>query len=112
MNNDKRVKRRVQLIILLPVFMAIGLLVATVYLNGFSSHMGIIGIALLVVFVMVSLILYFSLMPHLSALLTDYSLKQGKIQKELLPARQVVQRCNQPYRSLLFFQHFHWNWII
>ena len=54
MNNDKRVKRRVQLIILLPVFMSIGLLVATVYLNGFNSHMGIIAIALLVVFLIVS----------------------------------------------------------
>ena len=102
MNNDKRVKRRVQLIILLPVFMAIGLLVATVYLNGFSSHMGIIGIALLVVFVMVSLILYFSLMPHLSALLTDYSLKQGKIQKELLHELEI------PYAILDTDGHIMW----
>ena len=102
MNNDKRVKRRVQLIILLPVFMAIGLLVATVYLNGFSSHMGIIAIALLVVFVMVSLILYFSLMPHLSALLTDYSLKQGKIQKELLHELEI------PYAILDTDGHIMW----
>ena len=102
MNNDKRVKRRVQLIILLPVFMSIGLLVATVYLNGFSSHMGVIAIALLVVFIIVSLILYFSLMPHLSALLTDYSLKQGKIQKELLHELEI------PYAILDTDGHIMW----
>ncbi len=102
MNNDKRVKRRVQLIILLPVFMSIGLLVATVYLNGFSSHMGIIAIALLVVFLIASLVLYFSLMPHLSALLTDYSLKQGKIQKELLHELEI------PYAILDTDGHIMW----
>ena len=102
MNNDKRVKRRVQLIILLPVFMSIGLLVATVYLNGFNSHMGIIAIALLVVFLIVSLVLYFSLMPHLSALLTDYSLKQGKIQKELLHELEI------PYAILDTDGHIMW----
>ena len=102
MNNDKRVKRRVQLIILLPVFMSIGLLVATIYLNGFSSHMGVIAIALLVVFIIVSLILYFSLMPHLSALLTDYSLKQGKIQKELLHELEI------PYAILDTDGHIMW----
>ena len=102
MNNDKRVKRRVQLIILLPVFMSIGLLVATVYLNGFSSHMGIIAIALLVIFLIASLVLYFSLMPHLSALLTDYSLKQGKIQKELLHELEI------PYAILDTDGHIMW----
>ena len=102
MNNDKRVKRRVQLIILLPVFMSIGLLVATIYINGASSHMGVIAIALLVVFIIVSLILYFSLMPHLSALLTDYSLKQGKIQKELLHELEI------PYAILDTDGHIMW----
>ena len=48
MNNGNKLKRRVQLIILLPVVLALGLLGATIYLNGISSQMGVIAVALLI----------------------------------------------------------------
>jgi len=89
MNNGNKLKRRVQLIILLPVVLALGLLGATIYLNGISSQMGVIAVALLILFIIVILILYFTLLPELSSVLVDYSLEQGKIQKELLHELEI-----------------------
>ena len=84
MNNGNKLKRRVQLIILLPIVLALGLLGATIYINGISSQMGVIAVALLILFIVAILIMYFTLLPELSSVLVDYSLEQGKIQKELL----------------------------
>ena len=50
MKSGKGLRRRIQLIILLPVLMALGLLGATIYVNGIDSKMGVIAVALLIVF--------------------------------------------------------------
>lgn len=102
MNNGNKLKRRVQLIILLPVVLALGLLGATIYLNGISSQMGVIAVALLILFIIVILILYFTLLPELSSVLVDYSLEQGKIQKELLHELEI------PYAILDTDGHIMW----
>ena len=102
MNNGNKLKRRVQLIILLPVVMALGLLGATIYLNGISSQMGVIAVALLILFIVAILILYFTLLPELSSVLVDYSLEQGKIQKELLHELEI------PYAILDTDGHIMW----
>lgn len=102
MNNGNKLKRRVQLIILLPVVLALGLLGATIYLNGISSQMGVIAVALLILFIIVILILYFTLLPELSSVLVDYSLEQGKIQKELLHELEI------PYAILDIDGHIMW----
>ena len=102
MNNGNKLKRRVQLIILLPILMALGLLGATIYLNGISSQMGVIAVALLIVFIAVVLVLYFTLLPEISSVLVDYSLEQGKIQKELLHELEI------PYAILDTDGHIMW----
>ena len=102
MNNGNKLKRRVQLIILLPVVLALGLLGATIYLNGISSQMGVIAVALLILFIIAILILYFTLLPELSSVLVDYSLEQGKIQKELLHELEI------PYSILDTDGHIMW----
>ena len=102
MNNGNKLKRRVQLIILLPVVLALGLLGTTIYLNGISSQMGVIAVALLILFIIVILILYFTLLPELSSVLVDYSLEQGKIQKELLHELEI------PYAILDTDGHIMW----
>ncbi len=102
MNNGNKLKRRVQLIILLPVVLALGLLGATIYLNGISSQMGVIAVALLILFIIAILILYFTLLPELSSVLVDYSLEQGKIQKELLHELEI------PYAILDTDGHIMW----
>lgn len=102
MNNGNKLKRRVQLIILLPVVLALGLLGATIYLNGISSQMGVIAVALLILFIVAILILYFTLLPQLSSVLVDYSLEQGKIQKELLHELEI------PYAILDTDGHIMW----
>ena len=102
MNNGNKLKRRVQLIILLPVVLALGLLGATIYLNGISSQMGVIAVALLILFIVAILILYFTLLPELSSVLVDYSLEQGKIQKELLHELEI------PYAILDTDGHIMW----
>jgi len=102
MNNGNKLKRRVQLIILLPIVLALGLLGATIYLNGISSQMGVIAVALLILFIVAILIMYFTLLPELSSVLVDYSLEQGKIQKELLHELEI------PYAILDTDGHIMW----
>ncbi|MCR5225956.1 MAG: DHH family phosphoesterase [Eubacterium sp.] len=102
MNNGNKLKRRVQLIILLPIVLALGLLGATIYINGISSQMGVIAVALLILFIVAILIMYFTLLPELSSVLVDYSLEQGKIQKELLHELEI------PYAILDTDGHIMW----
>lgn len=102
MNNGNKLKRRVQLIILLPIVLALGLLGATIYINGISSQMGVIAVALLILFIVTILIMYFTLLPELSSVLVDYSLEQGKIQKELLHELEI------PYAILDTDGHIMW----
>ena len=102
MNKEKQLKRRIEYIIIIPIILALTLLVFTIYENGLSSKVGTISVALLVVYIAVVVILYLRLIPSISSVLVDYSLEQGKVQKELLHELEI------PYAILDTQGHVMW----
>ena len=102
MNNAKKLRRRIQYIIVIPIVLALVLLGVTIYENGLSSKMGIAGVVLLAVYLAVVVLLYFRLLPAINSIMVDYSLEQGKIQKELLHELEI------PYAILDTSGHIMW----
>ncbi|MBO4864394.1 MAG: DHH family phosphoesterase [Eubacterium sp.] len=89
MNNEKQLKRRIKYIIVIPILLALILLGFEIYENGVNSRVGMVSIVLLVIYIIVVLILYLRMIPAISSVLVDYSLEQGKIQKELLQELEI-----------------------
>lgn len=102
MNKEKQLKRRIQCIIILPIVLALVLLGFTIYENGLDSKIGALSVALLAVYIIFVIILYLRMMPSISSVLVDYSLEQGKIQKELLQELEI------PYAILDTSGHVMW----
>ena len=102
MNKEKQLKRRIEYIIIIPILLALTLLVFTIYENGLDSRIGTISVALLVVYIAVVIILYLRLIPSIGSVLVDYSLEQGKVQKELLHELEI------PYAILDTSGHVMW----
>lgn len=102
MNKEKQLKRRIEYIIIIPIILALTLLIFTIYENGLDSKVGTISVALLVVYIVVVVILYLRLIPSVSSVLVDYSLEQGKVQKELLHELEI------PYAILDTQGHVMW----
>ncbi len=81
-NND--VKKRIQLIMFLPIVMALVLMGVSVYLFGTESPEGIATLIILGVYMLIAVITFFRISPEISRTLMDYSMEHGKVQKELL----------------------------
>ena len=84
MNNQRQLKSKITFIIFIPIAMALILECVVIYENGFESRVGILSLILFTIYVIFTVILYFRLMPAISSVIVDYSLEQGKIQKELM----------------------------
>ena len=102
MNKEKQLKRKIEYIIIIPILLALTLLVFTIIENGLDTRIGTISVALLVVYIAVVIILYLRLIPSISSVLVDYSLEQGKVQKELLHELEI------PYAILDTSGHVMW----
>ena len=102
MNNEKQFKRRIKYIIAVPIALAIILCGFIIYENGMSSKVGMLSIALLMVYVLIVIIIYFRMMPAISSIIVDYALEQGKIQRELLHELEI------PYAILDTSGHIMW----
>ena len=81
-NND--VKKRIQLIMFLPIIMALVLMGVSIYLFGTETPEGIATLIVLGVYMLISVITFFRISPEISRTLMDYSMEHGKVQKELL----------------------------
>jgi len=103
MNNEKKIKNRIQITIVLPIILALILLGVSIYVNGLDTKIGVISVVLLVVYLLIAIIMYFRLSPYYSSVLVEYSLEQGKIQKELLYEMEI------PYAILDLSGHVMWS---
>ena len=103
MNNEKKIKNRIQITIVLPIILALILLGVSIYINGLDTKIGVISVVLLVVYLLIAIIMYFRLSPYYSSVLVEYSLEQGKIQKELLYEMEI------PYAILDLSGHVMWS---
>ena len=81
MKNEKSLRRKIQYIILIPIILAILLTCVTIYVNGLESKVGTFSLAILVVYIIISIIIYLRMIPSVDSVVLDYSLEQGKIQK-------------------------------
>ena len=102
MKNEKYLRRKIQYIILIPIVLAIILTCVTIYLNGLDSKVGTFSLAVLVVYIIITIILYLRMIPSVDSVVLDYSLEQGKIQKELLADLEI------PYAIMDVSGHIMW----
>ncbi|MCR4846051.1 MAG: DHH family phosphoesterase [Eubacterium sp.] len=102
MKNEKSLRRKIQYIILIPIVLAILLTCVTIYVNGLESRVGTFSLAVLVVYIIISIIIYLRMIPSVDSVVLDYSLEQGKIQKELLADLEI------PYAIMDTSGHIMW----
>lgn len=102
MKNEKHLRRKIQYIILIPIILAVLVTCVTIYLNGLESKVGTFSLAVLVVYIIISIILYLRMIPSVDSVVMDYSLEQGKIQKELLADLEI------PYAIMDTSGHIMW----
>ena len=102
-SNAKKLKKRIQYIIVLPILLGLVLLGLAIYENGLSSKIGITSVILLVAYIILVVIMYFRMLPAIKSVLVDYSLEQGKIQRELLKELEI------PYAILDASGHVMWS---
>ena len=102
MKNERKIKNRIKLVIFMPLFLGVVLLGLCIYKNGFETRMGLLSIGILVIYLLITFIMYFRTTPYIESVLVEYSLEQGKIQKELLHELEV------PYAILDLSGHIMW----
>ena len=89
MSNERQLKRRIKYILIIPVLLALILLGFEIYVNGINSKVGIASLALLVIYIIIVTVIYLRMLPAIGRIMVDYSLEQGKIQKELIKELEV-----------------------
>ncbi|MCR5544343.1 MAG: DHH family phosphoesterase [Eubacterium sp.] len=102
MNKEKQIKRRIQWIIVIPVVLTLAIMGVMIYMNGLDSKIGSLCVAIAGVYVLIVIFLYIRLVPLVGSIMVDYSLEQGKIQKELLYELEI------PYAILDSTGHVMW----
>ncbi|MBR1772516.1 MAG: DHH family phosphoesterase [Eubacterium sp.] len=102
MKNEKKLKNRIKLVIVTPVILALFLTALSIYKNGLETKMGLVSVGILAIYLLITIILYFRTTPYIESVLVEYSLEQGKIQKELLHELEV------PYAILDLSGHIMW----
>ena len=89
MSNERQLKRRIKYILIIPVLLALIRLGFEIYVNGINSKVGIASLALLVIYIIIVTVIYLRMLPGIGRIMVDYSLEQGKIQKELIKELEV-----------------------
>lgn len=84
MTSSRRLRSKMKYVILVPILLAILLLGFCIMFFGLESRETLVAAAVLGVYILVVVFAYVRLMPIVSASIVDYSLEQGKVQKELL----------------------------
>ena len=84
MGSGRRLRNKLKYTILIPVLLAVLLAAAAIMIFGIDSREGIISLVVAGVYVLILVLVYIKLLPAISATMVDYSLEQGKIQKEML----------------------------
>ncbi len=109
MRSGRKLTGKLKIVILIPVFLAAVLLGICFYIFEPDSKQGMLACGMLVCYIVIILIAYIRLRPVLGATLTDYSLEQGKIQKELLhdlsiPYTILDERGHVLWANRMFYQ--------
>ena len=102
MKNEKKLKNRIKLVIVTPVILALFLTALSIYKNGLETKMGLVSVGILAIYLLITIILYFRTTPYIESVVVEYSLEQGKIQKERLHELEV------PYAILDLSGHIMW----
>ena len=82
--NSRRMRNKIKYLTLLPILLALILLVVIIVQYGIDSRETIITAIIVAAYVLIVLFAYNRLMPVFRSTMVDYSLEQGKVQKELL----------------------------
>ena len=69
MKNEKKIKNRIKLVILMPLFLGVVLLGLCIYKNGFETRMGLLSIGILVIYLLITFIMYFRTTPYIESVL-------------------------------------------
>ena len=84
MEKERSLKNKIRFLLIVPMLLAV-ILLAIVYMTmGLDSRETYIATGVILLYALVVTVAYLRLRPVLDANLVDYSLEQGKIQKELL----------------------------
>ncbi len=89
MKEEKVLKKRLYCLIILPVILALVLLFVCIATFGLNSKPGILGLVFMLLYMILVVVAYVHLKPMINSTLVNYSLEQGKIQKELLKDLEV-----------------------
>ena len=84
MSSGRRLRKKLNYVILIPILMALVLAGAAVWNFGIDTKESLICLGIVGAFVVIVIIVYIKLLPSIGATMVDYSLEQGKIQKEML----------------------------
>lgn len=82
--NSRRMRNKIKYLTLLPILLAMILLVVIIAQYGIDSRETIITAIIVAAYILIVLFAYNRLMPVFRSTMVDYSLEQGKVQKELL----------------------------
>ena len=82
--NSRRMRNKIKYLTLLPILLALILLVVIIVQYGIDSRETIITAIIVAAYILIVLFAYNRLMPVFRSTMVDYSLEQGKVQKELL----------------------------
>ena len=84
MSGSRGVRSKIKYLILVPILLAVALLAICIMNFGIESREAVITIVVVAVYILVVIVAYLRLAPMVKATMVDYSLEQGKVQKELL----------------------------
>ena len=84
MSGSRGVRSKIKYLILVPILLAVALLAICIMNFGIESREAVITIIVVAVYILVVIVAYLRLAPMVKATMVDYSLEQGKVQKELL----------------------------
>jgi len=84
MNSGRRLKNKLKYIILIPLLLALLLVGISIMSFGIEAKETLLTIIVAAVYCVVVIIIYMKMLPSISAAVVDYSMEQGKVQKELL----------------------------
>ncbi len=87
--NSRRMRNKIKYLTLLPILLALVFLVIVVVQYGIDSRETIISAIIIAAYILVVFFAYYRLMPVFRSTMVDYSLEQGKVQKELLHGLDV-----------------------
>ncbi len=84
MSGSRGMRNKIKYLILVPILLAVALLAICVMNFGVESKETLITVIVVAVYILIVILAYVRLTPMVKATMVDYSLEQGKVQKELL----------------------------